>query len=169
MTSRRDVVLGGASVFFLLVPGLGLLLVLLAVVALGPESFSRLVLFSRAEGVVTQNGVPVEGAEVIQELLYRSAASFPNKSVITDYDGRFVFQEVTESAGLSRLLPGEATINQRLLIRYEGREYEGWVHGKTSFDPESELDGRRLNLVCELTTEPEFEAFHFGICRVAGD
>ncbi len=133
----------------------------------GMSMFSKLVLFSRVEGVITQEGKPVEGAEVIQEVLYKEADEVPIITAVSGAEGKFVLEEVTHSAGLSRLLPGQVSIVQRLVIRYQGKEYEGWRHNKSSIEPNSELDGRPLKLVCELTTPPDFEGTHFGICRAA--
>ena len=136
-------------------------------VAMG--KFSKLVLFSHVEGVITQDGEPVEGAEIVQEILYKEVDNIAPTTVKSAADGHFVFEEVSEKAGLSRMLPGTATITQRLVIRHDGQEYEAWRHGKKDFEPNSELEGQPLRLVCELTTPPDFEGFHYGICRVAKD
>ena len=133
----------------------------------GMSMFSKLVLFSRVEGVITQDGKPVEGAEIVQEVLYKDVDEVPPSTVVSGPEGSFVLEEVTHAAGLSRMLPGQVSIGQRLVIRHQGEEYEGWRHNKTSVEPNSELDGRPLKLVCELTTPPDFEGTHFGICRAA--
>ena len=131
--------------------------------------FSKLVLFSRVEGVITLDGQPVEGAEVVQEILYKEAGKIPPATVRSAADGRFVLEEVSHNAGVTRLLPGQASVVQRLVIRHDGQEYEAWRHNKSSFEPDSELEGRKLELVCELTTTPDFEGTHYGVCRVAED
>ena len=133
----------------------------------GMSMFPKLVLFSRVDGVITLDGKPVEGAQVTQEVLYKDADEVPATMVTSDAQGNFVFEEVTHGAGLSRMLPGQVSIVQRLVIRYQGKEYEGWRHNKSSVEPNSELDGHPLRLVCELTTPPDFEGTHFGICRAA--
>ncbi|MCJ7555870.1 MAG: hypothetical protein MUP90_03020 [Gammaproteobacteria bacterium] len=133
----------------------------------GMSMFSKLVLFSRVEGVITQDGKPVAGAEIIQEVLYKDAGEVPATTVASGPQGDFALEEVTHAAGLSRMLPGQVSIVQKLLIRYQGKEYEGWRHNKSSVEANSELNGRPLKLVCELTTPPDFEGTHFGICRAA--
>jgi hypothetical protein len=133
----------------------------------GMSMFSKLVLFSRVEGVITQDGKPVEGAKIVQEVLYKDVDEVPPTQVVSGPDGNFVLEEVTHAAGLSRVLPGQVSIVQRLVIHYQGKEYEGWRHNKTSTEANSELDGHPLKLVCELTTAPDFEGTHFGICRAA--
>jgi hypothetical protein len=129
--------------------------------------FNELVLFSDVEGVVMKEGVPVAGAEIVQEITYQEPGKIPARTVQTGADGRFTLARVTTSAGLSRIIPGQPSILQRLMIRYNGVEYEGWRHNKNSYEINSELDGRSLRLVCELANTPDFEGKHYGICRVA--
>ena len=64
-----------------------------------------------------------------------------------------------------RLIPAQPSIRQKLVIRYQGVEYEAWSHGKHDYDANSELDGKPLRLVCDLATAPDFEGTHYGICR----
>jgi hypothetical protein len=54
---------------------------------------------------------------------------------------------------------------QKITIRYEGRDYTAWRHTKNSYEPDSELDGKPLDLECELTRAPDFEGTHYGICK----
>lgn len=129
--------------------------------------FSELVLFSEVEGVVLKDGVPVEGAEIVQEITYEEPGKIPAKTVQTGADGRFALARVTTGAGLSRVIPGQPSILQRLMIRHNGVEYEGWRHNKNSYELNSELAGRSLRLICELANAPDFEGKHYGICRVA--
>ena len=131
--------------------------------------FSKLVLFSRVEGRVTLNGEPVSGVEVVQQASYLEPGDLPTTAVRTDASGRFSFDEISRRAGLGGLLPGEMRVSQKLLLRYDGQEFEGWRHSKTSGEPNGELDGKPLKLVCELTTAPDFEGTHYGICRVDED
>ncbi|MEE4378319.1 MAG: DUF6795 domain-containing protein [Candidatus Competibacteraceae bacterium] len=129
--------------------------------------FSELVLFSDVEGVVLKDGVPVEGAEIVQEITYQEPGKIPSRTVKTTADGRFALARVTKGSGLSRVIPGQPSILQRLVIRHGGTEYEGWRHNKNSYELNSELAGQPLRLVCELTNTPDFEGKHYGICRVA--
>ncbi|NJN48187.1 MAG: hypothetical protein HC808_18805 [Candidatus Competibacteraceae bacterium] len=131
--------------------------------------FSELVLFSDVEGVVLKDGVPVEGAEIMQEITYQEPGKIPSKTVETTPNGRFTLARVTRGSGLSRIIPGQPSILQRLVIRYDGKEYEGWRHNKNSYELNSELAGQPLRLICELANTPEFEGKHYGICRVASE
>lgn len=129
--------------------------------------FSELVLFSEVEGVVLKDGAPLEGVEIVQEITYQEPGKVPAKSTKSGVGGRFALPRVTTGGGFSRLLPGQPAILQRIVIRYEGVEYEGWRHTKNSYELNSELAGRPLRLVCELSLAPDFEGKHYGVCRVA--
>jgi hypothetical protein len=127
---------------------------------------TRLVLFSEVHGTVLKDGVPVEGAVVRQEVVWSdNKDEISPREVASDRDGRFSFPVVVRSAGAIRIVPHQPVILQKLVIRQGGIEYEAWRHTKNSYEENSELSGRPLNLVCELSREPDFEGTHYGICR----
>jgi hypothetical protein len=129
-------------------------------------AFSSLVLFSEVKGTVLKDGQPVAGAEIVQQVDWSDDPDKnPRNQTTTDKNGAFSFPAVERSAGLLRLVPAQPMILQKLIIRYQGVEYEGWLHGKDSYDANTELDGRPLRLVCDLATAPDYEGTHFGICR----
>jgi hypothetical protein len=148
-------------------PGTLVLIVLVACFAgdaMG--AFSRLVLFSEVTGTVLKDGKPVAGAEILQQVDWSDDTDKnPRNRTVTDKNGAFAFPAVEHSAGLARLVPAQPVILQKLLIRYDGVEYEGWLHSKSDYDANSELEGRPLRLVCDLATQPDYEGTHFGICR----
>jgi hypothetical protein len=128
--------------------------------------FDRLVLFSEVHGTVLRAGKPVAGAELVQKVVWSDdAAQNPTQHTVTDKDGAFTFPAIERNAGLLRLIPAQPTIQQTILIRYQGAEYVGWLHGKTSYNANTELEGRPFRLVCELTHQPDYEGKHYGICR----
>lgn len=129
---------------------------------------SLLVLFSGVTGTVLKDGEPVQGAEVVQKVLYKTTDEILEVKVKTAADGRFSFDEVSVPKP-RKWLPGEVTITQSLVIVVDGIQYEGWHHGKKGDEANSELDGRALKLVCDLATEPGVEGNHYGICREAKD
>jgi hypothetical protein len=127
---------------------------------------TRLVLFSEVHGTVLKDGVPVEGAEISQEVVWSdNKDEVPPRHTLSDKGGRFSFSVVERNPGVTRLVPHQPVILQKLLIRYDGVEYTAWRHTKNSYDENSELDGRPLNLACELSREPDFEGTHYGICK----
>lgn len=128
------------------------------------------VLFSEVHGTVLRHGKPVEGAEVI-ETARISADDTKNRvqRAVTDADGKFHFPAIVKQLGwLWRISPGQPVVNQSIVIRFEGVEYEGWKHGKLTFAANTELDGQPLDFVCELTDKPEAVGTHYGLCRPAG-
>ena len=127
---------------------------------------SRLVLFSEVHGTVLNNGKPVLGAELVQQVVWSDNKNdVPPQQTSSDADGRFSFPMVERSAGVIRMVPHQPVILQKILIRYEGVEYTAWRHTKNTYDANSELDGKPLNLQCELSREPDFEGTHYGICK----
>lgn len=126
------------------------------------------ILFSEVHGTVLQNGRPVTGAEIIQEVIWSdSKDEIAPRSVMTRADGAFHFLPVQKAPGALRLVPHQAVVLQKLMIRLDGVEYVGWRHTRNSYEDNAELDGKPLRLTCELSTEPDFEGKHYGICRVA--
>lgn len=127
---------------------------------------SPLVLFSEVHGTVLRNGTPVAGAEITQEVVWSdNKDDIAPRSVTTRADGAFHFAALEKAPGALRLVPHQATVLQKLLIRHEGVEYTGWRHTRNSYQANSELGGRPIRLVCELSSEPDFEGKHYGICR----
>lgn len=127
---------------------------------------SRLVLFSDVHGTVLNHGKPVSGAELVQEVVWSDDKNdVPPKHTHTDADGRFHFPTVEHGAGVTRMVPHQPVILQKIIIRYEGVDYMAWRHTKNSYDANSELDGKSLELECELTRQPDFEGTHYGICK----
>jgi len=127
---------------------------------------SRLVLFSEVHGTVLKDGASVGGAELIQQVVWSDdKGDVPPKQVVSDASGRFSFPAVARNAVMTRLVPHQPVILQKSIIRYHGVEYMAWRHTKNSYETNSELEGQPLQLVCELSREPDFEGTHYGICK----
>ena len=128
--------------------------------------FSRLVLFSEVHGTVLNEGKPAAGAELLQKVVWSdNEAKNSTRHTATDKNGAFGFPAIESNAGLLRLIPAQPTIQQTIMIRYQGVEYVAWLHGKGSYNANTELDGRPFNLLCELTRRPDYEGKHYGICK----
>lgn len=128
--------------------------------------FDRLVLFSEVHGTVLREGKPVAGAELVQKVVWSDDADeIPPQRTTTDGAGAFRFPAIERGAGLRRMIPAQPMMLQTITIYFEGREYLAWRYGKDSYDDRSELGGRPLNLVCELTAAPGHEGKHYGICK----
>jgi len=85
---------------------------------------------------------------------------------VTGSDGKFSFPEVTKSKGLFSFLPGEFVASQELIIRFEGREYQGWISTKRSMEANSETGGRPFELICNLNEDPDYHDKSFGVCQL---
>lgn len=129
--------------------------------------FDRLVLFSEVHGTVLKDGKPVAGAELVQKVVWSDDENeIRPQRAVTDGAGAFSFPAITRRAGLLRLIPAQPMMLQTIVIRYRSAEYMAWRHGKDSYEPNTELDGQPLRLVCELNREPGHEGTHYGICKV---
>lgn len=128
----------------------------------------RLVLFSEVHGTVLKDGAPVQGAKVLQEVVWSdNKDEIPARETVSDDSGQFSFPAVEHNAGALRVVPHQPVILQKLIIRYGGVDYPAWRHTKNSYEENSELGGKRMELVCELSREPDFEGTHYGICRAS--
>jgi len=129
-------------------------------------AFDRLVLFSEVHGTVLKDGQPVQGAELVQTVVWsENENEIPPQQTTTDARGMFHFAPIERKAGLRRMIPSQPAMLQKIVIHYQGTEYIAWRYGKDSYDANSELDGKPINLVCELTRAPGHEGTHYGICK----
>lgn len=120
---------------------------------MGMFDFLKVCLFSEVNGVVTQDGKPIAGAEIIR------TAEFNNKayidSTMTDTHGRYYFNARFINS-INKILPIEPRVPQKISIRYHNKEYLGWDMDKRDYEINGEID-RKLDLVCELSKEPEMK------------
>ena len=128
------------------------------------------VMFSEVEGEVIRNGTPVAGAAVEREFHWSWNDKRGADQATTDSAGRFRLPQLTQGSWFAGLVPHEAVIQQKILIRHEGKVYEAWVYTKNNYDRQGELGGRALRLRCDLATEPRrvesgpYGDGYFGIC-----
>ena len=128
--------------------------------------FDRVVLFSEVHGTVLKDGKPVQGAELMQTVVWsENENEIPPQRTVTDEKGAFRFPAIERKAGLRRMIPSQPMMLQKIVIHYQGVEYIAWRHGKDSYDANAELDGKPFNLICELTRQPSHEGTHYGICK----
>ncbi len=60
----------------------------------------------------------------------------------------------------------QPNITQEMFIKHNGAMYEAWLLGKLDYSNLSELNGREVDLVCELTEVPNKDDGFYGICRL---
>jgi|GEM_PF-3225755 len=121
--------------------------------------------FSEVEGVVMFDGKPCPSAKVEQKVFKANSQEYTSTTV-TDGNGRFSFQEVSESKGLLGFLPTEFVATQRIVIYHEGNEYLGWANTKRDPSKNSESNGKRFALICDLSKSTEEDDKYQGLCRL---
>lgn len=126
----------------------------------------ELYLFSKTEGVVLQHNQPVAGAEVERIYNWHWKDKVRSEITRTDDRGRFRFAAATGTSWLGSLLPHEPVVVQMIYIHHQGKKYEAWLFTKHDYEPNSELDGRPLRLVCRLDSPPEHRDRVYGICTL---
>lgn len=147
---------------------LAVLTVLLIACAEPPEMPVRHV-FSRVTGVVTDQGQPVEGAELVRSWYFPEADPQEDRAT-TAADGSFEFPALTaEVSMLKAVVPMQPIVFQRIVVRHDGEEYVAYDHMKDNYDENGEADGRSLDFICSLQEEEDEYDFPFGICRFRTD
>ena len=68
--------------------------------------------------------VPVSGAVVKRQAIPSNNKKYTDQ-VVTGKDGKFEFGRMEASFYL-KLLPGDSSIYQKIIIEYESKEYVGW-------------------------------------------
>jgi len=115
-----------------------------------------LTLFSEIRGRVMQDGKPVSGAEVERSYRWHWKDQVGADKTTTDTHGEFSFPAVTGSTFLGSLMPHEPVIEQTIIIRTGGNEYQAWKYSKHNYDANGEFPGRTLRLRCDLADAPTY-------------
>lgn len=126
---------------------------------------SKMHLFSEVHGVVVEHGIPVAGAVVEQEFRWHWTDEVGKTRVSTDASGRFAFAAVVRSSLLGSLLPHEPRVQQTLLIKHGGKVFKAWMMDKGDYLANSELGGKPIDLVCDLSVQPSRKGAVYGICE----
>ncbi|GLQ97849.1 carboxypeptidase-like regulatory domain-containing protein [Dyella mobilis] len=128
-------------------------------------AFDQLVLFSEVRGTVLIDGRPVQGAELVETAAW-SGNKRALQRTVTDENGAFSLPAIKHPAGLRRIITAAPTVWQEIFINYQGVQYVAWKYGKLNYDINGELDGRPINLLCELTNPPTKDGSRYGICKL---
>jgi hypothetical protein len=127
--------------------------------------FSQKVVFSEVKGVLVDKGKPVEGAEVERTFHMAMGDKKETDRTRTDASGRFFLPRITKSTGLIGVLPHEPVIGQNIVIRMGGKEYMAWQYVKHDYTDNGELDGKPIELICDLGVDPARCGGVYGICH----
>lgn len=151
-------------------PGYLALIGLLALINFGQANAmagsGKKCMFSGVQGVVTLNGTPVEGATVLRNYLWEGPDKSVDDNASTDAMGRFSFDARFDGTFLSSIFPHNPSINQRITITYERKQYKAWVYHKNNYDLNGELGGKPLVLKCELSHEASQKDGYYGLCEL---
>ena len=115
-------------------------------------------LFSKVDGVVLNHGKPVPNAVVTRHFNFGWTDEEKTETTTAGQDGRFNFPKITRFSLATSLVPHEPLVSQTIKIHLDGKEYIAWHLLKHNYDDNGELGGKPINLVCELTREPDFDA-----------
>ncbi|GGO66675.1 DUF6795 domain-containing protein [Bowmanella pacifica] len=126
-------------------------------------------MFTEVEGVVLLNGEPVEGAEVISSYDWSAKDEKKSKTVTTDKNGRFFFEEWKSQSILSLVFPMQPVISQKIIIRFKGEEYTAWRNIKNTYGTGDEVGKAPIRIECDLESEfkEQIEGGYYGICKIA--
>ncbi|ARE42274.1 hypothetical protein RGUI_4248 (plasmid) [Rhodovulum sp. P5] len=103
--------------------------------------------------LVDGSGRPAAGVTITRT--WQTSSKTGSDSTTTDDDGRFAFGSVEQRSLFGGLNPGTPLIDQQFTHDMTGTPKMFLRMSKRSFGPNSELDGRPINLVCRADTDPE--------------
>jgi hypothetical protein len=124
--------------------------------------------FSAVEGIVVDDGVPVVNA-LIKRTYTWDSDDFTDE-IKTDKNGYFSLPEKHESS-LWTIFPHNPSVGQLITIHIDDKEYQAWGFRKGNFDVNGELDGKPMNLACDLNNPKESHKVndyksYLGICKI---
>jgi hypothetical protein len=127
-------------------------------------------MFSEVEGIVIQGGKPLEGATIERSYRWALPGSGKQETTQSNKDGHFHFPVMYHDgifpSFFSSIIPHEPVITQDITIRYNEKEYEAYLFSKRDYDLNSELDGVKLKLICDLDKEASREGGFYGVCTL---
>lgn len=122
--------------------------------------------FSEVKLRLLHNGKPVSNSKVQRHWNWNNPGS---DEAVTDDDGYVLFPAVFESS-VSRLLPLELVITQRLSVNIDGEERILWTNAKRKPEENVEYGGAKFDVVCELNNEEalieDYGSLMLTICKL---
>lgn len=126
----------------------------------------KLVLFSEVNGIVVDQGKPVAGAQLQR---WYNWAWFDKEGVDqaeSGPDGRFHFDRVVVRSITAGWLPHQPVITQKIDIIFDNNVHEAWSLVKMDYDDNGELDGKVINVLCDIATKPGLKGKLYGISQI---
>lgn len=109
----------------------------------------RVCLFSGISGIITLEGKPVANARVLRSA---DRDGVKKDETTTDENGYFELPPMYERT-VTKLLPMEFAVMQRIYVEYDQQDYEVWRSVKRSPAENTESKGKPLSVACELSSE----------------
>lgn len=117
--------------------------------AMGLSDVGKVCLFSKMEGVIKLDGVPVNNAKLVRTV---NLTKDKTDEAVTDQNGYFKFDAIFART-ITKLLPMEFVSNQEVWAHYRGKEYRIWMSVKREPDENSESQGKPFIVECELNSK----------------
>lgn len=126
------------------------------------------ILFSNVHGIVLDGGKPVPDALVTRYFNFGLTDESQTDTTRTDGNGVFTFPEISRLSLLASIVPAQPDIPQKISITHGGKDYLAWLFTKRNYVANGELQGKPIDMVCELTNEPVYDKRTRidGICRL---
>jgi len=132
---------------------------------MGLSDVGKVCLFSGMTGVIKLDGKPVSGAKLVRVVNKEKDIT---DEVITDEKGYFEFKPIY-SRTITKFLPMEFVVSQKIDVFYKGAKYEMWSGVKREPEENTESRGAPLVIECELTAEEELKIVNgtsiFSLCK----
>lgn len=152
----------------------GLTALLMTVGVQEAEAMGRMCLFSAVRGVVLDHGKPVQGALITRNYFWHWKDRRGADETVTDAQGRFELPAIWGRSLLGAILPHQTFVEQKIAIQYGGKDYVAWRFIRSTYEENSELFGKPIDLRCSLEREParqRLEQNHvehdiYGICEM---
>jgi hypothetical protein len=126
-----------------------LFFVAVGVFAMSLGDVGKVCLFSPISGTITLDGKPAVNARLVRT----GDRDGPHvDEAVTNEQGYFEFPGMFERT-ITKLLPMEFVASQKIMVHYEGNEYEMWSSIKRKREENSESRGKSLVVTCELNWE----------------
>jgi hypothetical protein len=109
----------------------------------------KVCVFSAVEGTIVRNGELITNATI--KRTYTWDGQDITDEIKTDKNGFFSFPAQHESS-VWAFFPHNPSIIQFINISIEDKEYQAWGFQKGNYDINGELDGKPMNLFCDLDT-----------------
>jgi hypothetical protein len=107
----------------------------------------KLCVFSSVKGTVLKDGQPIKNA-LVKRTYKWNGESFTDQQT-TNEIGQFAFPDAFQKS-LMTFFPHNPAVTQLIKIHVDNTEYQAWGFQKGNYDVNGELNGKALQLKCEL-------------------